>query len=126
MLKNALKSTEELYEGKWGKMPPMHTARIFAGAVQFKAMDVYVFCGTTNGYQSGALASIEHFKATSNKWTIFFIDNTPKWLPRYGVGALNLSATKNIIIYGGKEPVEGGKTPTNFLFNPGSKILVEG
>ena len=68
-----MKSCEDLFNGRWNDLPPMHTARIFAGAVQFKAMDIYVFCGTTNGYQSGAVASIEHFKATASKWSIFFI-----------------------------------------------------
>lgn len=84
-------------------------------------MDIYVFCGTTNGYQSGAVASIEHFKASQTKWSIFFIKNSPEWNPRLGVAAINLFHNQEILIYGGKEASDQ-EVPC-FLFNPRTKKL---
>ena len=59
-IKNTLRTCEEYYNSSWDSqsIPPMNTPRAFLAATKFKAMDIFVFCGSKNGYNSGALSSI--------------------------------------------------------------------
>ncbi len=93
---------------------------MFPGAVQYKAMDIYVFCGTTNGYQSGALSTVEHYKAAAHKWNLLHITSHPLWKPRFGVGVVNLHHSVEFLVYGGNEV--NNEAPC-FHYDPKTKFI---